>query len=159
MQLFVTASPRQRPLFSVAPRVFRGSTSNSTLSMPLTSRLHLCSPFRRSTLQSPVRQSEQKPLRSSPVLSTMSAAQGQVCDFRLAPGGTTGAGGDAHTHSHEASGANGAPAHAHSHSMGANEHGHTHELMEHPGKFKERAVPDHSNRDWNERAFTVGIGG
>ena len=27
------------------------------------------------------------------------------------------------------------------------------------GKFKERDMPDFSERDWSERAFTVGIGG
>jgi hypothetical protein len=27
------------------------------------------------------------------------------------------------------------------------------------GKFAERDLPDYSGRDWNERAFTIGIGG
>lgn len=27
------------------------------------------------------------------------------------------------------------------------------------GKFAERDMPDYSGRDWNERGFTVGIGG
>ena len=27
------------------------------------------------------------------------------------------------------------------------------------GKYAERDLPDFSGRDWNERAFTVGIGG
>lgn len=31
--------------------------------------------------------------------------------------------------------------------------------MDHPGRFHQRDLPDHSRRDWNERAFTVGIGG
>lgn len=48
-----------------------------------------------------------------------------------------------HNHSHE---------HHHHHG-----HGHTHEILEHPGQFHER---DPSlKRDYNRRAFTVGIGG
>ncbi|KAK4686706.1 urease accessory protein, partial [Tremellales sp. Uapishka_1] len=39
------------------------------------------------------------------------------------------------------------------------EHGHTHEHLEHAGKFSERDLPDYSHRDWTERAFTIGIGG
>lgn len=39
------------------------------------------------------------------------------------------------------------------------EHGHTHEHLEHAGKFAERDLPDYSGRDWTERAFTIGIGG
>jgi urease accessory protein len=31
--------------------------------------------------------------------------------------------------------------------------------LTHPGKFAERDMPDFSGRDWNERAFTIGIGG
>ena len=31
--------------------------------------------------------------------------------------------------------------------------------MDHPGKFGERDVPNYASRNWNERAFTVGIGG
>ena len=53
----------------------------------------------------------------------------------------------------------GAPApaiHEHGHS---HEHGHTHEIMEHPGRFGERDLPNYAARHWNERAFTVGIGG
>lgn len=52
--------------------------------------------------------------------------------------------------------------HSHSHSHGGSsavEHGHTHEIMDHPGKFGERDVPNYASRNWNERAFTVGIGG
>lgn len=49
--------------------------------------------------------------------------------------------------------------HGHSHSHGAGEHGHTHPIMEHPGKFHQRDLPDFSKRDWQERAFTVGLGG
>ncbi len=44
--------------------------------------------------------------------------------------------------------------HQHDHS---HEHGHTHEVMEHAGHFAEREIP--LDRDFNQRAFTVGIGG
>lgn len=46
--------------------------------------------------------------------------------------------------------------HAHSHGQPSS-HGHTHEHMDHPGHFHERALP--VTRDFNQRAFTVGIGG
>lgn len=58
--------------------------------------------------------------------------------------------GDVDSHSHE---------HSHSHASNGNEHGHTHEIMEHAGKFGERDLPNFAHRNWNERAFTVGIGG
>ncbi|XP_066297699.1 urease accessory protein UreG-like isoform X2 [Branchiostoma lanceolatum] len=38
------------------------------------------------------------------------------------------------------------------------DHGHTHEAMEHPGKFTARDRPV-LRTDWKQRAFTVGIGG
>jgi urease accessory protein len=44
---------------------------------------------------------------------------------------------------------------AHSHSHGP--HGHTHERADHPGHFHERELP--LDRDFNQRAFTVGVGG
>lgn len=47
----------------------------------------------------------------------------------------------------------------HSHSHGGADHGHTHDIMDHPGKFNDRLLPNYSSRNWNERAFTVGIGG
>lgn len=43
---------------------------------------------------------------------------------------------------------------AHDHHHG---HGHTHEELDHPGHYHERDQP--LPRDYNERAFTVGIGG
>ncbi|WVQ70728.1 urease accessory protein UreG [Cryptococcus sp. DSM 104548] len=55
--------------------------------------------------------------------------------------------------------------HGHFHDDGAGglwtpeEHGHTHEHLEHAGKFAERDMPDYSGRNWEERAFTIGIGG
>ncbi|KAF7317232.1 Urease accessory protein UreG [Mycena chlorophos] len=57
------------------------------------------------------------------------------------------------THSHD-----GAP-HSHSHSHGPGDHGHTHEHLDHAGKFAERDMPDYSARNFQERGFTVGIGG
>ncbi|EJF59374.1 urease accessory protein UreG [Dichomitus squalens LYAD-421 SS1] len=60
-----------------------------------------------------------------------------------------GAAGLAHTHSHE----------GHTHSHGPNEHGHTHEILDHPGTFTERDMPDYASRNFEERGFTVGIGG
>ena len=36
-------------------------------------------------------------------------------------------------------------------------HSHTHDPMDHPGHFHERDMP--LTRDFNERAFTVGVGG
>lgn len=45
----------------------------------------------------------------------------------------------------------------HNHSHGG-EHGHTHEIMENPGKFISREKPI-TRKNFNERAFTVGIGG
>src|SRR5882762_4358524 len=77
-----------------------------------------------------------------------------------------------HQHSHD-----GDAAHSHSHGLG--EHGHTHEHLDHPGiyisnalcklnhhtlihntgNFSERDLPDYSLRNFEERGFTVGIGG
>ena len=39
----------------------------------------------------------------------------------------------------------------------AHGHGHTHEVMEHPGHFHMRDMP--RRRDYSRRAFTVGVGG
>ncbi|CAI2173061.1 999_t:CDS:10, partial [Funneliformis geosporum] len=49
--------------------------------------------------------------------------------------------------------------HGHSHDHGVGEHGHTHEQLDNPGKYNERELPKYGNRNWKERAFTVGIGG
>jgi len=57
-----------------------------------------------------------------------------------------------HTHTHTEGNI------AHIHGDGQ-EHGHTHEHLDHPGKFAERDLPDYSGRNFNERGFTVGIGG
>ncbi|KAJ7808865.1 P-loop containing nucleoside triphosphate hydrolase protein [Mycena olivaceomarginata] len=56
-----------------------------------------------------------------------------------------------HTHSHDQDG-------AHSHDHGG-DHGHTHEHLDHAGKFSERDLPDYSSRNFQERGFTIGIGG
>ncbi|KAI8364931.1 urease accessory protein UreG [Blakeslea trispora] len=53
--------------------------------------------------------------------------------------------GDGHVHSHGGHDAHG--------------HGHTHEQMDSPGLYQERPKAIYDNRDWSERAFTVGIGG
>ncbi|KAL5482665.1 hypothetical protein ACEPAI_9259 [Sanghuangporus weigelae] len=55
-------------------------------------------------------------------------------------------------HSHE----HGGPTHTHDH---GGEQGHTHEHLEHAGKYSERDMPDLISRNFEERGFTVGIGG
>ncbi|KAF8839548.1 urease accessory protein UreG [Paxillus ammoniavirescens] len=56
----------------------------------------------------------------------------------------------AQSHSHDGA--------VHSHDHGG-EHGHTHEHLDHAGKFAERDLPDYTSRNFEERGFTVGIGG
>jgi len=56
-------------------------------------------------------------------------------------------------HSHAAGGS------LHSHDHAADEHGHTHEHLDNAGKFSERDLPDYSGRKFEERGFTIGIGG
>ena len=58
------------------------------------------------------------------------------------------------THSHD-----GVNSHSHSHEFNAAEHGHSHEILDGPGSYTQREMPLITGRDWNERAFTVGIGG
>ena len=60
-----------------------------------------------------------------------------------------------HSHTHEG------PSHSHSHDGGFNaqEHGHSHEILDGPGSYVGREMPITEGRDWSERAFTVGIGG
>ncbi|THU99132.1 urease accessory protein UreG [Dendrothele bispora CBS 962.96] len=55
-----------------------------------------------------------------------------------------------HTHSHEGGA---------SHSHGPGDHGHTHEHYDDAGKYAERDMPDYSSRSFEERGFTIGIGG
>lgn len=60
-----------------------------------------------------------------------------------------------HTHSHD-----GLTDHSHSHDgFSAAEHGHSHEILDGPGSYLGREMPIVEGRDWNERAFTIGIGG
>lgn len=54
-----------------------------------------------------------------------------------------------HSHSHEGA----------SHSHAGGDHGHTHEILDGPGSFLGREMPIIEGRNWDERAFTVGIGG
>nr|CAG8532550.1 13119_t:CDS:2 [Entrophospora candida] len=62
---------------------------------------------------------------------------------------------NSHSHSHDESG----PQHSHGGVGAGGDHGHTHEHLENPGKYTERELPKIENRNWKERAFTVGIGG
>lgn len=57
-------------------------------------------------------------------------------------------------HSHD-----GSSSQSHSHSFNPAEHGHSHETLDGPGSYTLREMPLVEGRDWNERAFTVGIGG
>lgn len=61
-----------------------------------------------------------------------------------------------HSHTHDHNDSN----HSHSHSHnGGDQHGHTHEIMDGPGNFITRDMPNYHGRDWKERGFTIGIGG
>ena len=57
-------------------------------------------------------------------------------------------------HSHD-----GGPSHTHSREFNAAEHGHSHEILDGPGSYANREMPLIHGRDWDERAFTIGIGG
>jgi len=61
-----------------------------------------------------------------------------------------------HTHSHD-----GGHGHSHSHesTFSAAEHGHSHEILDGPGSYLGREMPIVEGRVWEDRAFTVGIGG
>uniref|UniRef100_A0A0B7BMI2 CobW/HypB/UreG nucleotide-binding domain-containing protein n=2 Tax=Arion vulgaris TaxID=1028688 RepID=A0A0B7BMI2_9EUPU len=53
------------------------------------------------------------------------------------------------------------PSHQHDHGHDhrhSHEHGHTHEVLENPGSFTDRELPNYRS-DWRQRAFSVGIGG
>lgn len=47
----------------------------------------------------------------------------------------------------------------HSHDAPGADHGHTHEILDGPGSYMGREMPLIEGRNWNDRAFTVGIGG
>lgn len=55
----------------------------------------------------------------------------------------------AHSHSHEGV----------SHSHAGADHGHTHEILDGPGSYLGREMPIIEGRQWEDRAFTIGIGG
>jgi urease accessory protein len=55
-----------------------------------------------------------------------------------------------HSHSHDGA--------SHSHG-GAVDHGHSHEILDGPGSYMGREMPIIEGRNWEERAFTIGIGG
>lgn len=57
-----------------------------------------------------------------------------------------------HSHSHD----NG---HSHDHDDPFGGHGHSHEILDGPGSYINREQPLHEDRDWNDRGFTIGIGG
>ncbi|TDZ31111.1 putative urease accessory protein ureG-like [Colletotrichum sidae] len=60
------------------------------------------------------------------------------------------------SHSHD-----GLSGHSHSHDGGFNaqEHGHSHEILDGPGSYLGREMPIVEGRTWADRAFTIGIGG
>lgn len=57
------------------------------------------------------------------------------------------------SHSHEG------VSHAHDGGFNAQEHGHSHEILDGPGSYIGREMPIVEGREWSDRAFTVGIGG
>jgi len=61
-----------------------------------------------------------------------------------------------HTHAHD-----GGASHSHDGPGGFNaqEHGHSHEILDGPGSYVGREMPIVEGRNWSERAFTIGIGG
>ncbi len=65
-----------------------------------------------------------------------------------------------HFHSHDG-GITMHASHGHSHdsSVAAAEHGHSHEILDGPGSFLGREMPIVEGRNWEDRAFTIGIGG
>ncbi|CAK7230321.1 hypothetical protein SCUCBS95973_007532 [Sporothrix curviconia] len=61
-----------------------------------------------------------------------------------------------HLHSHDG----GITMHAnHGHDSSVAEHGHSHEILDGPGSFLGREMPIVEGRTWEDRAFTIGIGG
>lgn len=48
---------------------------------------------------------------------------------------------------------------SHSHDHSAADHGHSHEIYKGPGSYIDREPPIVEGRDFNDRAFTIGIGG
>lgn len=63
-----------------------------------------------------------------------------------------------HLHSHDG-GITLHASHGHDSSISAVEHGHSHEILDGPGSFLGRELPIVEGRTWEDRAFTIGIGG
>ncbi|ERS94970.1 urease accessory protein [Sporothrix schenckii 1099-18] len=63
-----------------------------------------------------------------------------------------------HMHSHDG-GITMHASHGHDFSVSAAEHGHSHEILDGPGSFLGREMPIVEGRNWEDRAFTIGIGG
>ncbi|KAJ2895531.1 hypothetical protein MKZ38_006381 [Zalerion maritima] len=57
------------------------------------------------------------------------------------------------SHSHDHDGV------SHAHDGPAADHGHSHEILDGPGSYLGREMPIIEGRNWDERAFTIGIGG
>lgn len=53
----------------------------------------------------------------------------------------------------------GGVSHSHDRGFNAQEHGHSHEILDGPGSYMGRELPIVEGRKWEHRAFTVGIGG
>ncbi|CAZ84139.1 unnamed protein product [Tuber melanosporum] len=53
------------------------------------------------------------------------------------------------THTHDLSGGN----------INSHDHGHEHEILDGPGSYLARELPIVEGRNWEDRAFTIGIGG
>lgn len=64
-----------------------------------------------------------------------------------------------HSHDHDHSHGYSHDHDHHSNGTSAVEHGHTHEVLDGPGSYLNRELPLVEGRDFNERAFTIGIGG
>jgi urease accessory protein len=64
-----------------------------------------------------------------------------------------------HSHDHDHSHGQSHDHDHHSNGVSAAEHGHTHEILDGPGSYLNRELPIVEGRDFNERAFTIGIGG
>ena len=63
-----------------------------------------------------------------------------------------------HSHSHSHGNELG-HSHSHVHDDPFGGHGHSHEILDGPGSFLNREMPLNEERDWKDRAFTIGIGG
>lgn len=112
----------------------------------------------------PIDHSPSRPLASSRVIKTGRKVYPLCqCFFRLSPlllihslhSNSLATHHLNNTMAHDHSG----PAHGHAHDAPGGDHGHTHEVLNGPGSYMGREMPIIEGRNWNERAFTVGIGG